>query len=482
MKRFLKKHPWAVGFTACLTAFTVFLALDTFVLSSAYQTDATQINTEMIRLAEEKKPQDSEETGDTASAAGEGNKAAPAAKTTSGEESARTDSTRTDTTVQSGTEAGEKTDSAADAVTGASEKKEMAEGKPKKPGSSEEQSASSESGAGSGTDTDTENDLTADASGRAESSSHKHRKRPGGGSPGRNGTSGFRNSEHDPSVNSSDSSGSTARTKEGGRSAGSGSSSFNEEEAAAEAAAVTTDNTSGGSTYQDDHVTIQYTEYTTNGTTVHVADIQMDSIESLKTAFAQDTYGKNVTQSTSEMAAAHNAILAINGDYYGVQESGYVIRNGVVYRDKAGSNEVLCIYGDGSMQVVDPSTVTAQELVDQGVWQAFSFGPGLIKNGEISVSLNSEVGKAKASNPRTAIGMIDDLHYVFVVSDGRSEESEGLSLYELAAFMEQLGVKTAYNLDGGGSSTMVLQGEVINNPAGGFGDSERKVSDIIYIG
>ena len=134
------------------------------------------------------------------------------------------------------------------------------------------------------------------------------------------------------------------------------------------------------------------------------------------------------------------------------------------------------------MQVVDPSTVTAQELVDQGVWQAFSFGPGLIENGEISVSLNSEVGKAKASNPRTAIGMIDDLHYVFVVSDGRSEESEGLSLYELAAFMEQLGVKTAYNLDGGGSSTMVLQGEVINNPAGGFGDSERKVSDIIYIG
>ena len=50
--------------------------------------------------------------------------------------------------------------------------------------------------------------------------------------------------------------------------------------------------------------------------------------------------------------------------------------------------------------------------------------------------------------------MIDDLHYVFVVSDGRTEESEGLSLLELAEFMDSLGVKTAYNLDGGGSSTM----------------------------
>ena len=134
------------------------------------------------------------------------------------------------------------------------------------------------------------------------------------------------------------------------------------------------------------------------------------------------------------------------------------------------------------MKVVDPSTVTAQELVDQGVWQAFSFGPGLLENGEISVALNSEVGKAKASNPRTAIGMIDELHYVFVVSDGRSGESEGLSLYELATFMQELGVQTAYNLDGGGSSTMYFNGEVVNDPAGGFGESERKVSDIVYIG
>ena len=189
-----------------------------------------------------------------------------------------------------------------------------------------------------------------------------------------------------------------------------------------------------------------------------------------------------MTQSTSEIAASNNAVLAVNGDYYGVQERGYVIRNGVLYREEAGENDVLCIYADGSMKVVDPSTATAQELLEQGVWQAFSFGPGLITDGEIDVALNTEVGKAKASNPRTAIGIIDDLHYVFVVSDGRSGESEGLSLYELASFMEQLGVQTAYNLDGGGSSTMVFQGEVVNNPSSGFRDEEREVSDIVYIG
>ena len=88
-----------------------------------------------------------------------------------------------------------------------------------------------------------------------------------------------------------------------------------------------------------------------------------------------------------------------------------------------------------------------------------------------------------ASNPRTAIGVIDANHYVFVVSDGRTDESEGLSLSELAAFLQSLGVKTAYNLDGGGSSTLWYQGSVINNPTtSGNTIKERSVSDIVYIG
>ena len=79
--------------------------------------------------------------------------------------------------------------------------------------------------------------------------------------------------------------------------------------------------------------------------------------------------------------------------------------------------------------------------------------------------------------------MIDSLHYVMVVSDGRTSESTGLSLYQMAQFMKSLGVTTAYNLDGGGSSTMVFNGTVINNPTtNGNKISERKVSDIVYIG
>ena len=236
-------------------------------------------------------------------------------------------------------------------------------------------------------------------------------------------------------------------------------------------------------TYESDEATITVSEYTYEGTEVYVADVTLSSAQYLKTAFAEDTYGKNVTETTSEMAEANDAILAVNGDNYGSQESGYVIRNGVIYREDAGENDVLCIFTDGSMKVYSPDEYTAEELLEMGVWQAFSFGPALVEDGEVSVTSEDEVGKAMASNPRTAIGIIDELHYLIVVSDGRTSESEGLSLKELAEFMESLGATTAYNLDGGGSSTMVFEGEVINNPTtSGKSIKEREVNDIVYIG
>ena len=254
-------------------------------------------------------------------------------------------------------------------------------------------------------------------------------------------------------------------------------SGSNESDSGSSAAAASSD-----TSYSDDNISVTLTEYYENNTKIYVADITLSSAEYLKTAFANDTYGKNVTATTSSTAQANNAVLAINGDYYGVQESGYVIRNGVVYRNTAKGSDVLCIYANGTMEVVSDGDFTAEELVSKGVWQAFTFGPSLVENGTVTVGVNDEVGKAMASNPRTAVGIIDTNHFVFVVSDGRTSESSGLSLYELAQFMKGLGVKTAYNLDGGGSSTMYFNGRVVNNPTSGRSIKERGVRDIVYIG
>ena len=235
--------------------------------------------------------------------------------------------------------------------------------------------------------------------------------------------------------------------------------------------------------YSDGNISITIQEVRSYDSTIYVADVVLSSPEYLQTAFANSTYGRNVTAKTSSIAENANAILAINGDYYGARQNGYVIRNGVLYRSTANRNaEDLVIYRDGSFAIINESKVTAQELLDAGAWNVLSFGPALLIDGEIAVEAGEEVGRAMASNPRTAIGIVDELHYLFVVSDGRTNASEGLSLRELAQVLQDLGAKTAYNLDGGGSSTMVFQGQVVNNPtSNGKRISERSVSDIVCI-
>ena len=260
------------------------------------------------------------------------------------------------------------------------------------------------------------------------------------------------------------------------------SSSSNAKAASKAAETATVTDTS----YSDDNISVTLTKKTVSNTQVYIADVTVSSSEYLKTAFAQNTYGNNVTAKTSETAANNNAILAVNGDYYGANTTGYVIRNGVVYRDTVredSSNGDLAIYKDGSFKIIYEDQISADQLVKDGVVNLLAFGPSLVENGEIAVDTNSEVGQSMSSNPRTAIGIIDENHNIIIVSDGRTSESEGLSLYQMAEIMKSYGVKTAYNLDGGGSSTLYFNGQVINKPTtNGNTISERSVSDIVYIG
>jgi hypothetical protein len=218
----------------------------------------------------------------------------------------------------------------------------------------------------------------------------------------------------------------------------------------------------------------------------YVADVHVSSASLLQSAFAKDAFGTNIIENTSDIAAAHDAVFAINGDYYGFRSDGVVIRNGVLYRNEP-AREGVALYADGTMASYDETAVSAEVLLADGVLQTLSFGPALVKNGEVvsdldDVKIDSNFGNRGISNanPRTGIGVITPNHYVFVVVDGRSDESRGMTLDEFAAAFEELGATEAYNLDGGGSSTMYFMGRVVNDPQGK--NQERGVSDILYLG
>lgn len=108
--------------------------------------------------------------------------------------------------------------------------------------------------------------------------------------------------------------------------------------------------------------------------------------------------------------------------------------------------------------------------------------PQLIKNGKIDITWEQEKASksfVETRHPRTAVAKLKDGKFLMLTADGRTDASAGLDLYDLAAYMLELGAVDAMNLDGGGSTTMFLAGKVANQPSDKEG--ERKVGDAILV-
>jgi len=238
--------------------------------------------------------------------------------------------------------------------------------------------------------------------------------------------------------------------------------------------------------YIDNEITFEIDVIRRYETQVYVAVLTTTNHRLIKSAFGFDTYGKNFKEKTSVIANRKNAIFAINGDYYGFRDIGFVVRNGIVYRitpRPSDYDDAVILKDDGVMATFAEAETNLQTLNQLQPWQVWSFGPVLMNASQVVVTPTTKVPYELTSNPRTAIGQISQTQFIFVVSDGRTEESAGLSVYELASIFVEYGASFAYNLDGGGSATMWFNGRIINKPVNsGSTISERSISDIVYIG
>ena len=228
--------------------------------------------------------------------------------------------------------------------------------------------------------------------------------------------------------------------------------------------------------YTSPDVSITVTEEHSGDITYYVADIYVRDITCFQSALARDTYGSGYRDSITDMAAMSDALLAINGDYYGNTNEGVVIRNGIIYRANATNCDVCVLYYDGTMEVMPGSAFSVEDAIANGAWQAWTFGPALLDTDGSVLSSFSSTNRIIAANPRTAIGYYEPGHYCMIVVDGRGE-SAGITLPQLSELFYEMGCTAAYNLDGGNSSIMVWNSEVINQPSGGG----RESSDALLI-
>ena len=226
--------------------------------------------------------------------------------------------------------------------------------------------------------------------------------------------------------------------------------------------------------YKNANVSISVEKVAKDSVVYFVADIYLADIKYFKTAFANDKFASGNAESTLDIAAANNAVFAVNGDYC-TNNKGPVVRNGVLYRDETYKSDVLVMNNDGSMQTFSPEEFDIDAIKTNGAYQVWTFGPMLLKDGQAMETFNSTVNP---KNPRTAIGYYEPGHYCFVVVDGRQPGySDGYTTAEMSQLMASLGCTVAYNLDGGRSSEMAFNGAFMNQPY----DGGRGTSDILYI-
>ncbi len=213
--------------------------------------------------------------------------------------------------------------------------------------------------------------------------------------------------------------------------------------------------------------------------TYYVADCYITDISSFRVGFPSgSTY-----DSGERIAAVNEAVLAINGDSMLVQHTGLLIRNGDIYSQTPTGGDLCLMFSDGSMEVCGPNTYTVEEILAKAPLHAWQFGPSLLdENGQPLESFNIS-RELLDYHPRTAMGYYEPGHYCFVVVEGRNpSRSDGAQMATLAQIMSDLGCRLAYNLDGGASSMMVLNGKTLNYTAKtGVNQGDRYINDMVIL-
>ncbi len=229
-------------------------------------------------------------------------------------------------------------------------------------------------------------------------------------------------------------------------------------------------------------VTAHETGFGRDKITYYVADIYTSNINCFRTYFAQDTYGNGYTEHLTDMSRDVRAVLAMNGDSYCYNRqhtAGVLIRNGKIYRAEPTTSDVCILYQNGEIKTYSPNQFDLQQVMKDGAYQSWTFGPNLLDAQGKALSEFNTWDYIRKAHPRSAIGYYEPGHYCFVVVDGRQTGySRGMTLPELAHVFENLGCAAAYNLDGGHSTFMTLEGQVVNRPY----KDRHEIVDCLYFG
>ncbi len=229
--------------------------------------------------------------------------------------------------------------------------------------------------------------------------------------------------------------------------------------------------------YSDSTIEMHYHMERLYDSRFHFIEVRIKHPSQLRMALAFDKFGSK-RQKPSLMAANVHAVAAVNGCFYNRRYGGIIINKRNVFRNHPYGLDTLLIDSDGNFHIVEDTKVESSGVLQQyDIVNALTFGPELVHDGK-ALTITKRNWEPSTCEPRTAICQYDDdLHYLICLAEGRNCYSVGVTMQTFADEIATRGVKTAYNLDGGQSGTIVIGNEVKNKIGWG---RERAQSDILY--
>ena len=213
-----------------------------------------------------------------------------------------------------------------------------------------------------------------------------------------------------------------------------------------------------------------------------VVDIQIGDASQFRTA-AAESFVTKTAMPAEDIADAVNAVVAFNADFVARQSEGFILKQGVLYEDKdhlKGKQDVLLVDENGDFHPVHlPKKGELSDTVDgKKVLNAFCFGPILVEDGELCTGWK-DFGYLKPDElyARLALCQVGPLHYKVLLTTHLQSYTTGIKLQDFAQLCKDEGAITAYNLDGGESTTLYFRGERLNSQ---HKVNPRPMPDIMY--
>ena len=234
--------------------------------------------------------------------------------------------------------------------------------------------------------------------------------------------------------------------------------------------------------YLDDSILAITWKQKVENTAFTFAEVKLLHPSQFRRHLSGGEFGSGTLALTSEMSRGVNAVLGCSGDYYSYRRRGLTIVDGEVKKYVTGLPDTCYINSDGDLilernqQFADMAAVQAY-ADENDIRFSLSFGPILVKDGENICPKGYDLGEVKERYSRAAICQMDKLHYLYIAAGMEGSANGLMTMRTFSKHVAETGCQQAYALDGGQTTTIVLNNEVINHVNYG---SERKISDIIY--